>query len=1143
MDYVYVNGVLKASGGIYPDHTRSSSTSPITIGGSAWDGYFNGLIDEFAIYNRTLSASEIQQHFSSSQHYIGMVSVCQAGSYYCDGDGDNHYGTTPTGTCNTYNCVPQGCTWAMGDDCDDTNANVHPNQEEACNGIDDNCIDGIDEGVTTTYYRDADGDSFGDVMAPKEACALPSGYVTDSTDCDDGSAAVNPDATDTNCDGIDDNCNGPADEGYVPDTSCYLPGVCAGHNQPSSCVNGVETSCQTGTPSQELCDAGQLDENCNAESNEGCECNEGATRSCGPDTGTGECEFGTQSCDINGQWGGCSGEVMPATETCDGKDNDCDGTTDNGFDVGAACTNGLGQCEHTGVKVCNAQHDGTICDAVPGQSSTETCDGLDNDCDGVVDMITRNCAVEYTGICAVGTETCDGGHWDGCPASQGEYCPDDGQDDNCDGTSSYDCASCDSDGDGYRKVDSNPELCTGYLGVDCDDANANVHPGATEICNGIDDNCDGSTDEGFDVDTDGFTSCNGDCNDNNGNVNPSATEICNGIDDNCMNGIDEGVKFTFYRDADGDGFGNADITEQACEASTGYVPDNTDCNDNSAAINPAESEVPCDGIDNDCSGTDDEGTDADHDGYKPQGGACGSVDCDDNDPNNYPTNAEVCDGQDNDCDGSIDAADSGLVLTPCEKQDGVCANSYHAAGQCSDGQWQACDGSNYGSGYHDEYCPDDGVDNNCDGVSGYDCIFNCDKDNDGFKPDNAPWYCFGYQPGDCDDGNNAVHPGVADTCNGVDDDCNANTADGFNEDWYGMQSTCGTGDCIRMGQWACQNGEKTNDCTPGQPTAETCDNRDNNCDGIIDEITQSCALNNQGICALGTQLCSAGQWSDCPAPRTELCNGVDDDCDGSTDEDSKIQITYNAWQNWGKKGDIDLYGIAPYTYADSLAGSPFASGAFIPVNTMYTTANKNVAGLSVDSGVGYFDVWFWGKHDGIQKEAVNATLYLDGIKVTSIQNIQGNAYEKMRDGKAVFGKAGQDQVWVQSGNLISFVATASGNNDAFRVNYVKASCTGNDADQDTIPDYLDVCPNSISDAGIDLEDKHFADVNGNSVFETVEKKAIISSAYTLQDTFGCTCKDILGVKPGADDGQLKHGCTKGTIEKWTTTMWLSKVKP
>lgn len=143
--------------------------------------------------------------------------------------------------------------------------------------------------------------------------------------------------------------------------------------------------------------------------------------------------------------------------------------------------------------------------------------------------------------------------------------------------------------------------------TDCDDNNGGVNPGATEVCNTIDDDCDGQTDEGFDVDGDGFTSCGGDCNDNDNTVFPGATEVCNGVDDDCNLLIDDGLTFvTYYADADGDTYGNAGSTVSTCNgAPAGYVSDNTDCDDNNSAVNPAATEV-CNSIDDDCDGLTDE---------------------------------------------------------------------------------------------------------------------------------------------------------------------------------------------------------------------------------------------------------------------------------------------------------------------------------------------------------------------------------------------------------------------------------------------------------------------------------------------------------------------------------------------------------
>ncbi|UCD34945.1 MAG: hypothetical protein JSU90_11735, partial [Nitrospiraceae bacterium] len=118
----------------------------------------------------------------------------------------------------------------------------------------------------------------------------------------------------------------------------------------------------------------------------------------------GVCEAGTSTCDTGGFWGACVQDVQASAEVCgDGLDNDCDGATDNGFNVGANCTVGVGACQNTGKQVCRSDGSGTECNVSPLPAGTEgpaddpTCsDGVDNDCDGTTDGADAECAGSAT---------------------------------------------------------------------------------------------------------------------------------------------------------------------------------------------------------------------------------------------------------------------------------------------------------------------------------------------------------------------------------------------------------------------------------------------------------------------------------------------------------------------------------------------------------------------------------------------------------------------------------------------------------------------------------------------------------------------------------------------------------------------------
>ena len=255
--------------------------------------------------------------------------VCSTNSYYCDDDGDGYIDASADGSCSTFNCIPAGCRSAQGNDCEDTNTNIHPGKAEVCDGVDQDCDGIVDNGVTTTFYGDADSDGYGNPSSSTQACTQPTGYVNNNQDCNDGNPNIKPGATES-CNNIDDDCDGTKDESLTRSSTCGV-GRCSGNT-------GVET-CTAGSWEADTCNpldgaiaesCNNIDDDCDGSTDEGLT----QTQSCG--TNTGECVSGaqTRSCALGSweSWGSCGGAyVGPNAEVCDGKDNDCDGDTDEGI--------------------------------------------------------------------------------------------------------------------------------------------------------------------------------------------------------------------------------------------------------------------------------------------------------------------------------------------------------------------------------------------------------------------------------------------------------------------------------------------------------------------------------------------------------------------------------------------------------------------------------------------------------------------------------------------------------------------------------------------------------------------------------------------------------------------------------------------
>ncbi len=296
------------------------------------DGWVSCTVDAGGWDGAGISGGEDCDDGDSSE-YPGVT-------WYADGDGDGWGDASSSNSCERASSSDVG----NGDDCDDGDAGVSPSATESCDGsTDEDCDGSIDEGLTSTYYRDADVDGYGTASTTTEACSEPSGYVSDSTDCNDSDAGVNPGSTEV-CDGsTDEDCDSSVDEGvtstYYNDfdgdgygsaasttTACSAP---SGYVSDSTDCDDTNASANPGAT--EVCD-GSTDEDCDSGIDEGVETTyyrdadrdtygdaSDTTDACSAPTGyvsdATDCDDGDD-------------EVSPgASERCDGVDTDCDGST------------------------------------------------------------------------------------------------------------------------------------------------------------------------------------------------------------------------------------------------------------------------------------------------------------------------------------------------------------------------------------------------------------------------------------------------------------------------------------------------------------------------------------------------------------------------------------------------------------------------------------------------------------------------------------------------------------------------------------------------------------------------------------------------------------------------------------------------
>ena len=284
----------------------------------------------------------------------------------------------------------------------------------------------------------------------------------------EGPCAPGVSSTAETCDGADNDCDGKVDEELTKPCGSMM-GVCAQQLGIATCSQGTWGECiGANMPGAEVCDPQELDENCDGQSNEGCACANGMMKPCGSERGLCGTRRGNQTC-MDGIWQTqCVGGIQPATEVCDGRqDEDCDGLQDS-QDSDCDCINGQTEDCTAGKGICSMGS--RTCSA--GKWSpcmarmtprTETCDGVDTDCDGNPDngapcpsglvcktgqcVCSEGTAMDCTvsgakGPCAKGRQTCTGGKWGSCSSTFSRMNQDvcgDNEDNDCNGTAD-DCA-------------------------------------------------------------------------------------------------------------------------------------------------------------------------------------------------------------------------------------------------------------------------------------------------------------------------------------------------------------------------------------------------------------------------------------------------------------------------------------------------------------------------------------------------------------------------------------------------------------------------------------------------------------------------------------------------------------------------------
>jgi hypothetical protein len=591
-------------------------------------------------------------------------------------------------------------------------------------------------------------------------------------------------ATDANCDRRDDDCDGTTDEDYAASATQCGSGACHRQDQ-TSCVNGsVVDSCQAGVggASDTSCDG--VDDDCDGSLDEDFA---GKAESCGQ----GACERQTVTRCVNGAAASaCTPGTASPDNNCNGLDEDCNGTPDDHY-AARAVSCGVGVCQRSGATACVGGAEHNACTS--GQAGNDAaCDGIDNDCNGQIDedyqAVSETCGA---GACRrTVTTSCVGGHETRCVPG-----PTTGADNDCDGIDD-DCNGIADDAYVGHSTACGVGACAAAGTTSCvsghevDSCRPSAPAAVDNTCNNVDEDCNGVADEDYRVviacgagacTREGVETCA------SGRPIRSCTPGAATSDANC-NGVDD--------DCNGRSDDGYQARATRCGVGACLREGQTACMngqevDTCSAGRATGADDDCNGVDEDCDGMAD-----DH--YPAQGTRCGRGECtttgstscvqgrvlDSCVPRAPAASVDTtCNGRDEDCDGNVDEEYASRAIV-CGQ--GPCRNSVQSA--CVNGAEQT-----------------------------------------GCSP---------------------LPPAASDAnCNAVDDDCNGRVDDGY----PGGATRCGTGPCTATGTLSCQNGVVADSCVPPEDACGS--------------VTPYCGPTKQDVCTGRTrctnQPCNCGGVPEC----------------------------------------------------------------------------------------------------------------------------------------------------------------------------------------------------------------------------------------------------------------------------------------